>query len=136
PVTAEDVKFSFDHVKDPKFKAIHRMPYYESIDKVEIIDPHTVRFALKEKYFGTFAVIASGGFTPIVPKHVYGDPKKNTSKKLVGSGPYKLKDYNQGKNIVIEKNPDWWGYKVDSLKGLFNFDRIYFRFVKESNLQL
>lgn len=136
PVTAEDVKFSFDHVKDPKFKAIHRAPYYENIEKVEIVDPQTVKFHLKEKYFGTFQVIASKGFSPIVPKHVYGDPKKNTTKVLVGSGPYKLKTYNRGKNIILEKNKDWWGNNVDALKGRYNFDRVYFRFVKERNLQM
>lgn len=133
PVTAEDIKFSFDYIKDPKYKAVHRMPYYENIEKVEIVNPTTVKFHLKEKYFGNFPVIAG---THIVPKHVYGDPKKNTSKKLVGSGPYKLKEYNKGKNILLEKNKDWWGYKVDALKGRYNFDRIYFRFVKEQNLQI
>lgn len=136
PVTAEDVKFSFDAVRDPKYKAVHRLPYYETIGEVEIIDPHTVKINTKKKYFLNLEVMTSVGYTPIVPKHIYGDPNKKLNKELVGSGAYKLETYNKGKNIILAKNKDWWGQNVPHLKGKFNFDKIMIRFVKEENLEI
>lgn len=136
PVTAEDVKFTFDAVKDPAFKAAHRMPYYENISKVEVIDPYTVKITTSKKYFANLEVMASVGYTAIAPKHIYGDPKKKINKDLVGSGPYKVEAYNRGKNMILVQNPDWWGRKVAHLKGKFNFERIMIRFVKEENLEI
>ena len=135
PVTAEDVKFSFDVIFDPKYNAAHLRPYYENIEKAEIVDPQTVRFTAKIKYFGNFDQVA--GLT-VLPKHFYGDAdagiKKN--KTILGSGPYKLDKYDQGQSIVLARNKDWWGDKVDFRKGQYNFDKIRMRFVKEENIAI
>lgn len=136
PVTVEDIKFSFENVKDPAYKAAHRLAYYENIDKVEIVDPKTIRFKMKKPYFKNIQVLGSGGYSPIVPKHVYGDPKKMGSKKLVGSGAYMVDKYNRGKNIILKRNPKWWGYKDSRFAGANKFEKVYFRFIKEENLEL
>ncbi len=136
PITIEDIKFSFENVKDPAYKAAHRLPYYENIKSIEIVDPKTIRFHMNKKYFKNLDVLGSGGFSPIVPKHVYGDPKKMGSKNLVGSGPYKVEKYNRGKNITLVRNDKWWGYKDERFKGAFKFDKIFYRFIKEENLEL
>lgn len=136
PVTAEDVKFSFENVKDPAYKAAHRLPYYENIEKVEIVDPTTIRFKMNKKYFKNLDVLGSAGYSPIVSKKIYGDPKKMSAKLLVGSGPYMVETYNRGKNIIIKRNPNWWGYKDAHFAGAFKFEKIFFRFIKEENLEL
>src|SRR3989344_5075005 len=103
PVTAEDVKFSFDVIFDPAFPTAHLRPFYESIEKAEVIDPSLVRFTTKETYFKNFEVIAG---LAIVPKHVYGDPKvgPTLNKTVLGSGPYMLDSYEKGKRIVLKSN--------------------------------
>ena len=137
PVTAEDVKFSIEAVKDPAYKAVNRQPYYEDVEKIEIIDPHTIRIKMKKKYFKNLEVLGSGGFTPILPKHVYGDPKKKwDTAPIVGSGPYKVEQYNRGKNIMLVRNKEWWGNDVPGQRSLGKFERINFRFIKEENLEL
>lgn len=137
PVTAEDVKFSIESVRDPAFKASARMPYYDDIEKVEVIDPHTVRFKMKKKYFKNLEVLASSGFTPILPKHVYGDPnKKFPGAPIFGSGPYKVETYNRGKNIMLVRDKNWWGNDLPHMKSLGKFERMNFRFVTEQNLEL
>lgn len=136
PVTAEDVKFSFDCVKDPKYKAVHRMPYYETIGDVTVVDPYTVKIQTKKKYFMNLEVMATVGYTPIAPKHIYGDPNKKLNKELIGSGPYVLETYNKGKNLILAKNKNWWGNNVAHLKGKYNFERIMIRFVQEENLEI
>ena len=73
-ITAEDVKFSFDVIFNDEFQAFRQRPYYENIDSATIIDPYTVAFTAKNKYFGNFNAVA--GLT-VLPKHVYGDVPKS-----------------------------------------------------------
>lgn len=134
PLTAEDVKFSFDHIQDDRFKAVHRRPYFENFSGVTVIDPHTVKFSVKEKYFNNLNVISSVAFMPILPKHIYGDPKAKVNKIMLGSGPYMLDKYDKAKGISLKRNKEWWGNKV--YPGVFKFDEIYFRFVKDENTRL
>lgn len=136
PVTAEDVKFSFDSVKDPAFKAAHRMPYYDNLDRVEVVDPQTVKIIMKKKYFKNLEVVGTEGYSPILPKHIYGDPNKRMPIAIRGSGPYKVESYNRGKNITIVRVKDWWGDKVENQKSFGKFEKLVFRFIKDENLEL
>jgi peptide/nickel transport system substrate-binding protein/microcin C transport system substrate-binding protein len=135
PVTAEDVKFSLDVIFDPKYNAAHLRPYYESIEKAEIVDPLTVRFTTKTKYFKNFEVVAG---LAILPKHFYGDADagKKKNKTILGSGPFKLAKYEQGQYILLEKNKEWWGSSVPEMKGRYNFATIRMRFIKESDFAI
>jgi microcin C transport system substrate-binding protein len=135
PVTAADVKFSFDVVFDNKYNAAHKRPYYENIEKAEVIDPYTVRFTVKEKYFGNYEVVAGMG---ILPKHVYenADEGKKKNKTIIGSGPYKLETYEQGQYLTLVKNKDWYGAKLEHNKGRWNFEHLRMRFIKDENIIL
>lgn len=135
PVTVEDVKFSLDAIRDPKYGAAHLIPYFESIEKAEVVDPKTVRFTTKTKYFGNLAVLAG---MAILPKHVYGNAEegKKKNKTIVGSGPYKLEKYDQGQSLVLVRNSDWWGFKLADRAGKYNHERIRMRFLKEQNVAI
>ena len=50
-VTAEDVKFSLDAIREPKHQALNTIPYVEKLTKVEVLDKYTIRFTASEKYF-------------------------------------------------------------------------------------
>lgn len=130
PVTAEDVKFSFDAIFDKAYGAAEKIVYMEGIEKVEVVDPLTVKFHLKNTYFLNFNTIAD---LWIIPKHVYGDVEKSKkmTRELVGSGPYKLEKFDRGQRIVLKRNPDWYGFETPEWKGFANFDTVTLRFVKE-----
>jgi microcin C transport system substrate-binding protein len=138
PVTAEDVKFSIEAVRDPAYGASHRMPYYDDVESITVVDPRTVKIKMKKKYFKNLEVIGTKGFTPILPKHVYNDPKKKWPvSPIFGSGPYKVDSYNRGKNITLVRDPNWWAANLGhNKKALAKFERINFRFIKEENLEL
>ena len=68
PLTAKDVKFSFDAYKNPAYGGIHHIPYYEHLDSAEIVDDQTVRFKTKGLYFKNFDIIAG---MSILPEHIY-----------------------------------------------------------------
>jgi len=135
PMTAADVKFSFDVIFDPNYDTAHLRPYFDGIEKVELVDPTTVRFTAKDQYFKNFD--SAIGIT-VIPKHIYEGKKAEgkLNKTLVGTGPYTLDKYDQGQRIVLKKNKEWWGNSVPELKGQWNFDSVVFRFVKEENVAL
>ncbi len=136
PVTAEDVKYSFDVYFEGRFEAPHVKVYLEGIKEAKIVDPRTVQFSTKEVYFKNFNTVAT---LTIVPKHFYGvgdhkDPKFN--KELIGTGPYRLKEWVKGQRIVLEKNTEWYGRSLPYLGERNHFDRIFMRPVKEEAVAL
>lgn len=133
PVTAEDVKFSFDAIFDPANKAIMLRNYYENIAAVNILDTHAVEFKIKNKYFKNFE--SAAGLT-VLPKHIYGDKKKKMNKEAVGSGPYKLEKYDQGRSIILSRNPNWWGAKDPYYAGYYKADKIHMRIIRDDNSAL
>jgi microcin C transport system substrate-binding protein len=136
PLTVEDVKFSFDVIFDDHFPTAHQRPYYEQIEKVDIVDAKSVRFRTKDTYFKNFDVVAG---LSVIPKHIYGDAEKGPkiSKELIGTGPYKLGQYERGKRIVLDQNADWWGRKVNTyFKDLYQFPKIAMRFVNEDAIAI
>lgn len=139
PLTAEDVKFSFDAIMDPKdkYKTAHLKPYYENIKSVEISGPNKIKFTVGTPYFNNFTVAA--GLT-VVPMHLYKSPSKEQEKVLnrtiVGTGPYMLKEFDRSKRIVLTANPNWWGRTVPSMKGIHNFQTITMRFIQDSTIAI
>lgn len=135
PVTAEDVKFSFDAIFEPKYEAAHLRPFYENIEKVEVIDPYTVKFFAKNTYFKNFDQVAT---MFVIPKHIYSDinKSKKMNKELIGAGPYKVERFDKGEKLVLRRFDDWYGFSEKQFKGLFNFERMTARFVKDETMAL
>lgn len=135
PITADDVKFSYDAIFEKSYNAIEKIPYYENIDKVEVIDPATIRFTTKNTYFQNFNVIASYW---IIPKHIYGDlaKSKKMSREVVGSGPYRLDKFQKGQRIVMKRFADWYGFSAPEWKGAYNFETVTLKFISSDNVAL
>jgi microcin C transport system substrate-binding protein len=133
PVTIEDVKFSFDAIKDPKYKAVMLWPYYESITEAKIIDARTIQFKAKQKYFQNLSTLGS---LWILPKHYYETPSNKHNRQNLGSGPWILEEYKTGRQIVFKKNKSWWGWKVDYYKPFYRPDRMVYRVIRNENSNL
>jgi len=136
PVTAEDVKYSFDVFFEGRFDSPQQKVYLEGIKEAKIVDAQTVQFTTKQVYFKNFDTVAS---LTIIPKHFYGtgdvkDSKFN--KVLIGTGPYMLDSWDKGQKILLKKNPDYYGANLPYFKERFQIPRIYFRLVKEEAVAL
>ena len=113
PFTAEDVKYSFDRVRDPKVDAAHLRTYTDNIKSCEILDPYTVRFTATERYFKTLEALGTNT-VPIIPKHIFEKGESDFNKHPygrhpIGTGPYKFVRWDTGQKIVLERNDDYWG---------------------------
>jgi len=114
-VSADDVKFSFERYRGAAAKLMK-----EKVAAVEIVDPHRVRFRLKEPWpdFMTYYGSLTTGAGWIVPKKYLEKVGDDGFKKLpVGAGPYRFVSFNPGVELVLEAHEQYWR-KVPSVKRL------------------
>ncbi len=145
PLTGEDVLFSIKAIKCPLVNAPFQRVYYESIVDAQLLDPFTIRFKAKEPYFLNENVL---GGIDVLPRHYYdpenllnqvtvtelaGDYAKheaqvrkfaqdfnqNYARNPMGSGPYKFKTWSTGQEVVLERDPNYWG------NGKAGIDQVY-----------
>jgi len=113
PITADDVKFSFERYKGSGAKELHAR-----VQRVEIVDPLLVRFHLKEPWpdFMTFYGTTATAAGIVVPKKYLeqvGD--ENFKKHPIGAGPYKFVSHKPGVEVVLEAYTGYWR-KVPNVK--------------------
>lgn len=133
PVTAEDVKFSYDTIMAPTTDAPHLRNYYQDVTACDILDPNTIRFTCSKPYFLHINVL---GGLEILPKHVYGQGDFNThpnNNKPVGSGPYMLEKWESGQQIVLIRNDNYWGKVVGRMP---HFTRKVFKIITDEQAAL
>jgi peptide/nickel transport system substrate-binding protein len=115
PVTAEDVKFSFE-----RYRGIYAKTFKERVAAVEIPDPGRVRFRLKQPWpdFMTFYGTRTTGAGWIVPKKYVEKVGNDGYKKApIGSGPYRFVSFTPGVELVLEAFEGYWR-KVPHVKRL------------------
>lgn len=130
PVTAEDVKFSLETLRDkgrPNFKNS-----YSKIIKIETPDASTITFTQDA---GDRELPLIVGVMPILSKAFWQgkDFSMTTLDAITGSGPYVIKAVKAGESIVFAKNPDYWGKGLPLQKGLWNFDEVHFDYYRDMN---
>jgi peptide/nickel transport system substrate-binding protein len=130
PFTAKDVLFSYERIQDPKVDAAHLRNYYRDIEKLELIDDYTVRYQYRMPYF--LALEFCGGI-PIVPAHLFKESddfnQHPIGRQPLGTGPYRMKSWETGKEIVLERDHGYWGEKP-------HLDRVVFKFITEPTVAL
>jgi peptide/nickel transport system substrate-binding protein len=107
PLTARDVKWSFDSLLQGKVRST-KAATYRPVDHIDLPDDYTVIFHLKQPWAALLWNVAGGGGMGIVP---YGSGTE-ASQHPVGSGPFRFVSAEQDKEVIIERNDNYWGQKV------------------------
>jgi len=131
PVTAEDVIFSFEILRD-KGRPNHRT-YYAKVSKAEVVGPDAVRFDLSAAHDRELPLIL--GLMPILPRHAI-DPatfEDTTFAPLIGSGPYVIAEVRPGHTVRLARNPNYWGRHLAVNRGFWNFDEIRIDYYRDAN---
>ena len=140
PVTPEDVIFSFNAFKanSPQLGA-----YYRHVTKAEKSGEREVTFIFDGP--GNRELPQIVGQLPIFPKHWWEGTDKSGRKRDItqttlepplGSGPYQLKEFAPGRNIVYEKVAAYWGKDLNLNVGVNNFAQIRFEYFRDSTIAL
>jgi hypothetical protein len=105
PVTADDVKFSFERYHG----AAHQL-MKDNVAAIEIPDPQDVRFKLKKPWpdFITFYSTASGSGWIVPKKYVEQVGDEGFKRAPIGAGPYKFVSFTPGVELVLEAFDDYW----------------------------
>jgi len=115
PVTADDVKFSFERYRGAANKLMK-----DKVAAVEVVDPGRVRFRFKEPWpdFMTYYGSLTTGAGWIVPRKYLEKVGDDGFKRApVGAGPYRFVSFNPGVELVLEANESYWR-KSPSVKRL------------------
>ncbi len=122
PITADDVVWSFETLTTKGLPA-YRF-YYDGVESAEVLGERRLKFTFSDTGNRELPLIV--GQLPILPKHYWEtrDFEKTTLDPPLGSGPYRITDYEAGRFYVQERVDDYWGKDLPVNVGLNNFDRI------------
>ncbi len=134
PITPADVVFSFETLRDkghPSYRS-----YYKDVVKAEKTGPREVKFTFKRA--GNTELPLIMGQLPVLPKH-YWEGKDFTATTLeppLGSGPYKIENFSQGRSVVYGRMNDWWAKDLPVNKGRYNFDLMRYDYYRDVTVAL
>ena len=115
PVTAEDVKFSFDRYKGAGAKLLK-----DKVKDIQALAANRVRFVLKEPwpdFLASYGTSATGAAWIVPKKYVERVGEDGFKKAPIGAGPYKFVSFTAGVELTLEAFPDYWR-KAPSVKRL------------------
>ena len=103
PLTAGDVQFTLDAVRDPRKGVDHLRPMLDDVEAIELVSPHEVRLRLKRPSGWVLRALAE---VPILPQHVY-DGSLHGGGAVIGTGPWKLVS-NKAGVVHLTRNERYW----------------------------
>jgi peptide/nickel transport system substrate-binding protein len=139
PVTADDVKFSYEFYLHPKFPlteqalmeidgaAAYKQGRAAEVTGITVVDPRTVRFTLTRRY--AFFVEGILG-AEIMPKHAWAGVDMGRmlehpyARRPIGAGPFRLTDWKQNDSMTFQAFPGYWN-------GRPSVDRAVVRWIPE-----
>ena len=139
PVTAADVKYSFDTLTS-KFAAPSIRTQLEGVKGAVVLDPRTVRFDLKERTSDTiFNVGNLPVFSPKWGAGPDGKPKQFDeiiNEHPIATGPYTIAGTDGPRRIEFKRDPDYWGRDEGFARGQYNFERIVYRYYQDNAIAM
>ena len=135
---ADDVKFTYAAIMNPK-NLSPRIPDFEPVKAIDVIDPLTVRIIYKRLYSPAIATWSMG----ILPEHLLNsqalarealslgkDPKTYSirqstfNRRPVGCGPFKFRQWKSDQYIALDRFDDYW-------EGPPNYQRYIYRVIPD-----
>ncbi|MBI4081388.1 MAG: ABC transporter substrate-binding protein [Candidatus Lambdaproteobacteria bacterium] len=123
PFASNDVKHTFDVVRGAARERLRLNPrkgWYANVREITTNGDHEVTFQLKRRQPALVMMLA-GGYSPVYPAHVNTSELRRTA---IGTGPFRLKQYDRGKKIELEK------YTAYFVKGRPYMDGLNFTIIR------
>lgn len=134
PVTAADVKYSFDKLMSKEAAPVYRQ-YWADVKEIAVVNNTTVRADFRRKNRELRMIICQ---LPVF-SHKWGAGEsfdKVTLDMPIASGPYVIESYDLGKRITYRRNHGYWANDLPARRGMFNFERITYRYYKDTLMRM
>jgi len=134
PVTPEDVIWTFETLLE-KGQPFYRF-YYGSVDQVEKRGERGVYFHFAAGSNRELPLIL--GQLPVLPKHGWQDRdfESTTLDRPLGSGPYRVGEFEAGRFVEYQRVPEYWGRDLPVQRGRNNFDRLRYEYFRDATVAL
>ena len=128
-LTADDVVFTFDTLKakgHPQYRLLLR-----DVIKAEAIDLATVRYTFQGEQTRDLPLLVAG--LPVLSKAFYATRnfEETSLEPVLGSGPYKVSDFTQGRYVTYKRRDDYWAKDLPINRGRYNFDEVRYEYYKD-----
>lgn len=130
PITAEDVVFSFEILRDKGAPGIKLQ--LRDVEGAEALGPLRVKFTFRDGASNRDLPSLVGGLS-ILSKDWWStrDFEKSTLDPILGSGPYAVGEVKPGRSITYTRRADYWGWDHPTNVGRWNFDEIVYEYFKD-----
>lgn len=134
PVTAEDVAWTY-HTLMTQGRPSFRIQFADVKD-VEVTGERRVVFHFKSNENRELPLLVGG--LPVLPKHWFAgrDFSRPLTEPPIGSGPYRIASFDMGRDMVFQRNPDWWARNLPTGIGTNNFDRVRIDYYRDQTVEL
>lgn len=129
---AEDVLWTFDRLmgKIEGQQSTQAARFQAAIESVEALDKYTVKFTLKKPWDDFVPMMAADKYMDILSKEAFDELGADYGLKgVVGTGPFKFKEWVKGDHITLVRNDDYWGNPA-------YLDEIVFKAIPEESTRL
>jgi microcin C transport system substrate-binding protein len=140
PVTAEDVKFSFDLIFMPGVLSAAAKPALDKVEKAEVLGKDKVRFSVKELYYKNLDVLA--GLTIFQKKHysqLYAKDKTLTkaevTKDVLGTNQWEIEKWQDSQQVVLKRRENYWAKAKRIQQGRWNVDRYIYKIIQDDSVE-
>jgi peptide/nickel transport system substrate-binding protein len=119
-LTAEDVKYSMERQANPdspQRALYYRAGHWKTVDKLEIVDPYTLRITTKQPTSPFLHYLADRNAHIIAKELVDANDTMNSDAAMIGTGPFQLEEFKALQVIKVRRNPQWFAAD-DSPRGV------------------
>ena len=137
PITADDVIFSFETLRDhgrPNMRQTYRL-----VESAEKRGENTVHFSFKKGHDRETAMIVA--MMPVLSKKYWssriasGKSFDSTTLEMpLLNGPYRITEFEPGRKIVYERVPDYWAADLLPNAGHYNFDKVIYEYYRDDSV--
>jgi len=132
PITAEDVKFSFETLRE--FGRPNMRRIYKLVDETKITDERTIYFHFGAGHDKETVMILA--MMPVLSKAWWSGKEFDATvlEAPLSNGPYRIAEIDPGRKIVYERVPEYWAKDLPVNKGHFNFDRVIYDYYRDDTV--
>ena len=105
PVTADDVKFTFDLAKDPATASLIGSAYVPMVQSAEVVDSYTIRFRFVQPHAQALEDFWWAPAPKPLLENVTAQDMRNApyNRQPVGSGPFKFSQWHANQRLIVER---------------------------------